>query len=480
MQCDKSLWLYRNKKELQDEVEPDVQARFDQGNEVGVLARQIIPGGVLIELNYLNPEIALADTKKAIDAGATTLYEAAFLHDGVLVRVDVMAKGEHGWSIYEIKGTTKVEPHHLYDAAIQRYVVDGSGINILETYVVHLNSEYVRKGELDLKSLFMRVEVTEEVGEIIKEIPSHIEDMKVDDGKEEPPYTETGPHCKKPHTCSFYGHCWSHVPEYSVFNLAGARMDKKIKIWNAGAKHVKDIPDAEKMTLAQKNQRTVDKTQNPIIDVEGICKLLALLVYPIYHLDFETLNEAIPPYDGTRPFQQIPFQASIHVQGERGGDIVHHEFLGDGTKDPRPELADFLVKKIRPKGSVIAYWKSFEGGRLKELASDKISGRQVRLLDMESRLWDLADPFRKGLYVHPKFLGKWSIKNVLPALVPEMTYEGLAIADGIAAMLACARLMKDDITEEERQQIMTDLKIYCGQDTIAMVKILEKLYEVTK
>lgn len=497
LQCAKSLWLYREKKELQDPTSPEQQAIFDQGTEVGILAQKWIGGGVLIKAGHADPAAALEETAAALAAGARVLYEAAYLYDDVLVRVDIMMQGPGGgWDLYEVKSTTAVEKNHLDDVAIQRYVLTGAGVRVNRAHLVHLDPGYVRQGALDLQRLFLPVDVTHETEPLLDVIAEQVRGMKEVAVATEPPKVAIGPRCTKPYDCSFTGHCWAHVPDYSVFNLSGARMDKKTELWNGGYKTIDQIPDFDKrdpetklfkLTEFQQVQREVAKSGKPAIHPVLIAEHLRTLHYPAYFLDFEAVNPAIPPYDGLRPYQQLPFEASLHVRQERGGPLEHHEYLADGTRDPRGGLVEFLRQRIGPIGSVVAFSKSYEGNLLKAMAAwTNIGNAAVELNDFEQRLWDVAEPFRKGFYAHPGFKGRWSIKAVLPVLCPDLTYDGLAIKNGAEAMTAYARLM--DIAagkpgnwrsfEEERDAIMAALRAYCGQDTLAMVRLLDILEDV--
>ncbi|MES2155424.1 MAG: DUF2779 domain-containing protein [bacterium] len=489
LQCVKSLWLYREHPELQDPVSPELQAIFDQGTQVGILAQKWIGGGVLIDAPHTEPERALKQTEVAIHNGAQVLYEAAFLYEDVLVRVDILAKGPGGgWDLFEVKSTTKLEDYHLSDVAIQRYVLQGAGVQLGAAHLVHLDPGYVRQGPLDLRKLFLPVDVTSATEGLLDVVPEQLRRMKTVAAADEAPAQAIGPHCTKPHDCSLIGHCWKDVPDYSVFNLAGALMKKKTALWNKGIKTVAEIPDFDKKDEATKDykltdyqavQRQVARSGQPHIDAKAIGELLRDLEYPRYFLDFEAVNPAVPPYDGLRPYQALPFQASVHVRREPGAPLEHREFLGDGTKDPRADLIDFLSGRLGRTGPVIAYSKSYEGGILKGLAAYlEGSGAAQGMLDLEARLFDVADPFRKAFYAHPGFKGRWSIKAVLPTLFPDTTYEGLAIQNGAAAMRAYARLMEPDVTPEERAKIMADLRAYCAQDTMAMVRILDRLEEV--
>ena len=480
LKCLKALYLYRERKDLADAVTPDAQARFDQGTEVGILAQQLFPGGTLIKADYRDPDGALAETKAAVAAGAGVLYEAAYQHDDVLIRADIMVNtGPGAWSLYEVKSSTEVEDTYLDDVAIQRHVLKGAGVKLDRAHVVILNKAYERRGALDLQALFLPVDVTADSEDRLAAVPRNLAAMKAAAGAAAAPDAAIGARCWTPYDCDFTGHCWAKVPDYSVWDLAGAQGKKKAELWNAGIETVAEIPDDVKLNDYQKRQRFAAASGQTHVDVAAVRAFLATLTYPVHHLDFETFAAAIPPYDGTHPYQQLPFQASLHVQAFRRGPVVHHEYLADGTQDPRLGLAHFLLEHVGGTGAVVAYHKSFEGGILKALAAwyDKQPEKNY-LLDMETRLWDLAEPFKKAMYAAPAFKGSWSIKAVLPALVPSMTYKGMEIANGADAMRAYARLMGNDVTPAERAKTMTDLLAYCGTDTMAMVRILEHLEEV--
>mgnify|MGYP001608237043 CR=1 FL=1 len=478
LQCVKSLFLYRHHRDLQDPITPAQQQIFDQGTEVGILARQLFPGGVLIEADHMHPEDALAATRAAIAGGAKVLYEAAAVHDGVLVRADIIVNEGGSWSLYEIKSTSEVKDVFLSDVAVQRYVLDGYGLRVGAAHLVHLNTAYVRHGALDLAALFAVVDVTMETRAALAAVPAFLSGMKAVADGQHAPDIKIGPHCLKPYECDFKAHCWADVPAYSVWNLANAKSDKKYQLWQDGVRNLVDIQEATtKLSGPQGVQVRVAKSGQPHIDRAAIAALLSELTFPRYFLDFETISSAIPPYDGLRPFQQLPFQASIHAQDAAYDPITHHEFLADGLADPRHELIEFLVKVIRSHGTVIAYNASFEGGCLKHLAEIATANNAARLISAEQRLWDLATPFRKAFYAHPGFKGSWSIKKTLPVCIPGMTYDGMPIADGVAAQVAYAQLMNGNPSEVDRAKIMAALKVYCRQDTLAMVRLLEHLEE---
>lgn len=478
-QCVKSLWLYRHARHLQTPVDAEQQAIFDAGTEFGILAQRLFPHAKLITADHRHPEEAVAQTQAAIMRMAhekdapRVLFEADFLHEGVLIRADVVSFTSAGVHLYEVKSTTEIKDVFMLDVAIQRYVMSGAGHPVARAFIMHANPEYVRQGPLDVTRLVSTFDATAESQAQLQAVPAELARMKQVDATEKEPGTPIGAHCTKPYPCDFKSHCWAHVPAYSVFNLAGARMDKKLELWNSGVKTVAQIPRGTKLTTAQGAQVAVAQAGAPTIDRRAVATFLGTLAWPRYFLDFETDNPVVPPFDGLRPYQQMPFQASLHVQDGPEAPLRHYEFLGDGIGDPRRELIQFLLQLCGERGSVIAYNKSFEGGCIKELAP-LLGGHARELLAIEGRLWDLAEPFRKAQYVHPDFRGSWSIKKVLPVLVPDMTYKGLQIDNGAAAQIAYRQLRKD-IDQGTREDILAALKIYCGQDTLAMVKILAHL-----
>lgn len=469
------MWLYNYRKDLIPDVPPALQLIFDQGHEVGRLAWQRFPGGRCIEEDHRHAPQALKSTHSAAQAGADILYEPAAAFDNVLIRADILLRQEGGaWDLVEVKSSTEVQDVYLHDVAIQRYVLEGAGFPIRKTFLMHLGNQYVRQGGIDVQKLFALADITEEVSGLLGDVPARVKVLHDVLARPAVPDVEIGHQCHAPYDCEFIHHCWADVPDYSIFDLAGARLVKKTALWRQGVKTVLDIPEGTPLTKYQSLQVAAARSGRPFVDPGGIAELLKGLSYPLHFLDFETINPAIPPYDGLRPYQQLPFQASIRVRRQNGEPLETLEFLGRGTEDPRPDLIDFLLGAIGPKGSVVAYNASFEGNCLKELA-ESASQHAGRLESIRERLWDLAGPFRKGLYVHPGFQGRWSIKAVLPALVPGMSYEGLAIRDGTQAQAVYASLMRGKLSDEEAQKTRRDLKEYCGQDTLAMVELLDRL-----
>jgi len=470
LQCNKSLWLYRHRPELRTEPDEALQALFDSGTDVGVLAQGLFPGGEEIIYDYEKFQENIVRTRELIESGVKTIYEATFLHDDVLVMVDILHKKKKGWEIYEVKASTKLKPVHENDVAVQYYVVSGSGLKVSRASLVHINNQYTRLGDLDINALFTMVDLTELARGMQANVQEQLRSQKeMISGAE--PQIDIGPHCSDPYDCDFQEHCWQHVPEYSIFDINGLYDSKKFELYRSGVLSLDDIPSDYSLSKTQRIQ--VDGTK--IINKANIKKFLKTITGTVGFLDFETFMEAVPLFDGQRPYQQIPFQYSLHVGGN--GSLDHFEFLGELGSDPRQELARRLIADAKDCDTILVYNQAFENRILRELAEflpDLAGG----LEDISSRIIDLMKPFQAKDYYVREMKGSYSIKSVLPALVPEMNYADLGISGGGMAMQAYSRLqaLDDPATAE---QIKKDLLKYCEMDTLAMVKILEKLQNLT-
>ncbi|MEO7081247.1 MAG: DUF2779 domain-containing protein, partial [Flavobacteriales bacterium] len=448
------------------------QAIFSAGTSVGILAQQLFPGGVdCTPPTYRDFEQSVLDTERAIVEGAQVIYEAAFLRDGVLAAMDLLVRTDEGWKAYEVKGSTGVKDVYINDAALQSYVIEGS-IPLVDVSIVYLNNRYVKQGPIDVQALFTIVSVKERVALERAHVPARIEGLKAVLLLPEAPVIDIGPHCDTPYHCDFKAHCWAHVPSPSVFNLTRAG-DKKWELYGRGILRLSDIPAEEPLRADQRRQVDACISGTVSVDREPLRKWLDALRYPLHHFDFETMNAAVPLYDGTRPFQQLPFQYSLHLQTTPSGPAEHHEFLADGSGDPREELVQQLLEDIGPEGDILAYYAPFERSRLAELARD-LPHHAAALTALLPRIRDLMDPFKMGWYYAPGMNGSNSIKAVLPALVPELDYHDLNIQEGATASMHYSQLAAGTY-EGDAVQLRADLLAYCQLDTLAMVRVLAVL-----
>lgn len=475
-QCHKSLYLYQNEKRLRNPVSEQQQAIFDQGTNVGVLAQDLFPGGVdCSPENFWNSQESVIKTKAAIDAGHTIIYEAAFQYDGVLALLDILVKDQDGWKAYEVKSSTSVSEIYELDASIQSYVIRNSGIDLKDVSIVHINNQYVFDGKLDVRQLFIIQSVKERVDELLPTIPRQISILKQVLSKKEVPNVEIGSHCGSPYECDFKGHCWKHIPEYSVFDIKYAK-GKDWELYHAGYLTTTEIPDDYPLNDRHQIQVSGDKTGEKIIDKLEIGKFLNTLQYPLAHIDFETFQMAVPLLIGTRPYQQICFQWSAHIQESLNGKIQHKEFLGIEGEDPRVNFIESLIDAMKGVKTILVYNICFERGRLNELA-DQFPDLAYQIQSIIDRMDDLMLVFQQKSVYYPEMRGSYSIKKVLPALVPELSYKTLNIQEGGTASSTYANLHLEKDPEKVKQ-IRTDLLAYCEMDTFAMVKILKKLYEL--
>jgi len=467
LQCHKALWLLTHKPELREESEAANQA-FAQGHKVGELAQEIFPGGDLISFDDLTFDEQLQRTQTALTR-AKIIYEAAFIHSGVFVKADIIRKVRGGWELYEVKGSSKVKNIYLDDTAIQYHVITGSGLTITKAFVVHLDTSYRRNGELDLDKLFTHHNVTKEIlerqADVKKEIARQTKMLK---GKM--PNIEIGSWCSDPYECDFMCHCWKDVPEDSVFDLAGKGADT-FELYRQGIKKLKDIP-LDQVKGKQLQQVETARSKKLVVSKKGLQQFLEKLRYPLYFLDFETFMESIPSYDGMKPFLQVPFQYSLHWLKKAGGTLNHTEYLAKPGVDPRKEITERLLKDIPEGACVLAYWKSFEAGRIKELA-ELFPTNKKRLLSIIDNMVDLIEPFKARDLYSWKQRGSHSIKAVLPVFVKGMSYDDMEIGDGGAAMEAYHQMCDCADDPKELAQVRKNLLEYCKQDTLAMVKLLE-------
>lgn len=460
LQCIKRLWIEVNAPDRQGSASPAQAQLRAQGIEVGIAARACFPGGQLIGGTGRH---ALAKTQAALAEGATCLFEAAFEHRGVYVRCDILHHDPaRGWIITEVKATTQVKTHHLHDLAIQQWVLHGAGLDIGAVELMHLDSTGGDNAEL-----FTRADVTARVARLLRHIPQRVARFQHRLAQRRVPRINIGPHCWLPYPCPVKAHCWQHVPRHSIFTIPRIPPDKIRRLLRCGILRVQDVPPDFPLTPPQWAYVARVIAGTPAIDHAAIAARLARLDYPIYFLDFETYAYAVPRFAAMRPYQQLPFQYSLH-RLDADGRLTHMDFLHRGTDDPRPALAARLAQQIGAQGSVVVYNEHFERSVLQELALALPEYRPA-LRSMVARLWDQLEVFRHD-YLDPEFEGSNSIKAVLPVLVPELSYKDLAVSRGDQAQAVWRTMIESD-DAALREELAAGLRAYCQRDTLAMVAI---------
>lgn len=471
LQCEKALWLAVHRKEAGQPVTEAQQGVFDQGHEVGLLARDLFPGGVEVAEDHLHSAEALLATQKLLSSGARVLYEPAFQFGGAFARVDILVATEDGrWDLYEVKSGSALKDVYVTDAAVQAYAVEGSGLRLRSVNIVRINTAYVYDGgPYDITSLFSIDNITDMVQAYLPSVEGTVNRLQAMlQGPE--PSCLLGSWCAHPYTCDFAGYCRSFLPaEYPITDLPRLHESLLQALLEAGITSILEVPeDLPGLSPSQRESVVAARSGKPRVDAEGLRKALGSVVWPVYHLDFETVNPALPLWPGTRPYQQIPFQYSVHIHYPDGATRQRH-YLHTDSGDPRRRLARHLIADCGRRGSVMHY-SSFERTQIDALMT-ALPDLAPSLGFVRKRLVDL-EPIIKANTRHPKAAGRSSIKYVLPAWCPDLSYAGMNIADGQTASTRYLRVVRGEAGDVEQQIILGDLKEYCGLDTYAMVKLL--------
>lgn len=482
LQCAKNAWLKLHKKhELQHffAFSDSEQAIMNKGNLVELWARKLFPKGILIEEHG---EDAALLTKSYIEKKTAVLFQSTFYHDSFLVRNDVLElNAETGkWSLYEIKGKNSLEESrdeidHIEDASFQAIVLKEQGIELENVFIIHLNKDYIRMNGIEIDKLFFKNNITEKIKERERRTRERMLKAKLDLLQDKEAalicnciYQGRNAHCKS------FSYSYPDVPDISVHDIARINEKKLNSLVNSNILTIDNIPESFALTDIQSNQVNTYKFKKSIIDSMAIKQELDKLTYPLYFLDYESYAHPIPLFSGFKPYKQIPFQLSLHVLSDANSEPTHFEYLHENNSDPSLIIIQKLMQLIGSKGNIIVWHKSFEQMIHNELG-ERHHEYKLFLSDLNSRIFDLEEIFRKQHYIDPLFNGKTSIKNILPVLIPDLSYNTLAIQTGDAASEKWFEAIGTNITESEKKEIINNLKQYCKLDTYAMYKILQYL-----
>ena len=480
IQCPKILWMDQHMPEKGENVLSE--SIMETGNKVGDLARSYFGEYSLIEFDY-DKDAMVNKTKSLMDKGREIIAEAAFYVEGLYCAVDILRKVDKDtYDIIEVKSSTHVTDVYVEDMAFQYYVLTKAGVRVRKVFNMHLDNTYVRHGELELHKLFSLEDYTDKVIARSADVEKNVESIRkyVDTYKE--PARDIDLYCERPYACAYYRYCSRHIPEQSVFDVRRLHASKKYEFYHEGIVSFKDIIE-KNPPLSEKQKQQVEAAyydKPDVVKPEQIKDFLNVLSYPLYHLDFETFQQAIPEYDGLSPYSQIPFQYSLHIESA-DGTLEHREFLAKEGTDPRRAIAESLCRDFPENVCVLAYNMSFERGVLQRLA-DTFPDLSAHLLAIRDNIHDLMIPFQKQYYYSKAMQGSYSIKYVLPALCrgdPELDYHALeGVHNGSEASATFADMPNH--SAEEIQTMRNNLLKYCCLDTLAMVKVLEKLREAVK
>ena len=461
-----------NDKNAIPEVDAAQQKLFDTGTSVGVLATTIFPDGIKVSESGFIENI---NATKQLLTKNKPLFEPGFMVDGLFSRGDILIPNKDGtWDIVEVKSSTEVKDVNIHDVSFQKVVYEKSGLKINKCFLMFINNKYVKEGDIEPDKLFTKEDITDQVKEFTNGINERIVDMKkIINGKK--PSVNISPSCSDPYACGLMNDCWKFLPTNSVFSLTRGGK-KSWNLFESNIVTIKDIPGDFKLTEKQQLQRDCELSGKPFIHKEAIKQFLGTLSYPIYYFDFETINPAIPLYDGMSPYKRIVFQYSLHIQEKEDGPLTHISFLANEKEDPRKAILESMKEHLGTKGTILAWNQGFEIGVIKELIEYFPEYQEWGLAIIE-RFNDLIIPFRSFYYYNPVQEGSASLKKVLPALT-DLSYKDLDIGNGGDASSAYEKICLEDVPKEEVAKIRKDLEIYCELDTFAEVEILKKLKEL--
>jgi predicted RecB family nuclease len=478
VQCLKRLYWEVHQPELAAQPGAADQAIMEQGREVGLLARQLFPGGVEVGSDGGLDQAIPATRELVANREVPAIFEGVFEHDGVLVRVDVLHRRRDGrWRLVEVKSSTSVKEEHLDDVGIQSRVVSRCGVDLASVCLAHINRNYIFDGgSVDVPRFFKITNLTQRVQRLQPKLTFQLRAAFTVLSMPKAPDIAPGKHCTSPVTCEFFDRCNPPLPDDHVGYLPRLHASAEEELEEMGVESIHDVPDDFELTEIQRRAATCVQTEEPWFSAE-LGDVLSGLKYPLYFMDFETVNRAIPRFPEMRPYDHLAFQWSVHVQREAGAAPEHHKFLAADASDPRREFITSLCAALGKSGRVVVYNQQFEQGRLEEL-SMWLPEFAERIANIQVRLWDLLPVIRNHVY-HPAFAGSYSLKSVLPPLVPSLTYANMEIANGHDAGVAWESLVRNGLERDEHDKISKTLLEYCGQDTMALAKLVTMLRSIS-
>lgn len=465
-QCPKRLWLQVNKKEEAEENQNAAQM-MAAGTYAGAIAQQMFPDGVVTDPSNITK--ALEDTKKLLTE-RLPIFEAALQFDGVLVFVDMLIPEGDGFHLIEVKSSTKVKEYHIADTAIQTWVAQQSGIPLSRSSVACIDNTFVYPGEKNYDGLFYLTDVSDEIAPLMGEVSSWVTEARTTLTGDEPSIV-IGEHCKKPFSCPFIGYCSPPdevKPKYPVSDLPNSRK-LTAELLEKGYEDLLTLPGELLVSDIHKRIYQSVVSGEAYVSTE-VSDVVSGIAYPRYYLDFETIQHVVPIWVGTKPYQQVPFQWSCHIESAPG-ELKHEEFLACGHDDPRYEFSRSLLDVLGNNGVIVAYNAGFEKTVLRDLA-DYFAEFSDDLRRSAEMTIDLL-PITRAHYYHPDMHGSWSIKCVLPSIAPELAYDGMDVCDGVMAQNVFKELMEEEeLSVQEVDARRQALLSYCEKDTYAMVKIV--------
>ena len=477
--CKKLLWLSCYKKEEAEDTGND--AVLENGNKVGELARSLFGDYILINHDEGYQEM-VNQTIHELDNKPNIICEASFSYDGNFCSVDILKNDKDGLEIYEVKSSTKISDIYLDDIAYQTWVLKQCGLNIKKSSIVYVNGDYIKNGDFDINQYFIIEDISNQLN--LEEVEERVKEYQKTINANKEPKIDLSMSCHSPYDCLFFKYCTKELPTPNVFDIGwNTHFDKKLELYNNGLVSYDNILTCGGINPKADTQMNFALYDNqPKINKDNIKELLNTLNYPLYFLDFESYQDSIPTIDGTKPYQQICFQYSLHYYLEEDGELLHKEYLSDDYNgNPMCGLCKRLCEDIPMNSCVLVYNQAFEKARLSEMAN-LFPEFSEHLLNIRDNIIDLLPPFKNQDYYVKEMGGSASIKKVLPALFPNdssLDYHNLSqVHKGDEA--SAAYLSLKNLNKEDEKELRSNMLKYCELDTYAMVKIYMKLKKLIK
>lgn len=417
LQCQKSLYLYKNYYKERDPVSVNQQLLFNRGHKVGELAHKLFPGGIDVSpSNHFKWAKAAKDTLILIGRGQEIIYEAAFIYEGVLVAVDLLVKSDSGWNAFEVKSNLEVKEVHIRDAAIQYYVITNSGIELNDFSIVHINRNFVKKGEIDARDFFSIKSVLSDCKKEQSSVIKNLKNAKQTLALKETPKVDIGKHCHQPYLCDFYGTCWKSIKGPNIFDLEGIDLETKFNWYNDGIISFDEIMHHQKISKLQRSQILSISKNSAIIDNNKLANYFTSLTYPIHFIDFKSIQAAIPTFEGSAPFQKILFAHSILTKDNYDTSLRHKYFCAEQAYNPSPHLLSNLLDNVQPLGDIFISNKNETLKLLQKQFDSKIHSAKIFDSFME-RSKEFYTPFIQAYYYHRSLKSNSSLNEIHAVLI---------------------------------------------------------------
>ncbi len=468
-QCLKHFYLYKNHPYLRDALSKDKQFIFKRGTDVGIFAQHLFPGGIDVTAGEKRDQQAFAQkTKDLIAQGIRTIYEATFIYDNLLVMVDILHKQDNQWIAYEVKSSLKITDTYVKDACFQYYVIKNCLPGLIDFNLLTLNPKYTLQGELEIGGLFKTTSILKDAIKNTEYFAHKTQLAKLTLEQGKIPDIKIGTHCFQPYECDFLGTCWKNTNDpASVLTLGKLTKQAMFELYDTNIKRIDQIDIS---TITQKEIRVQVKAaieQKEQIYAEEVKTFLSNIKLPVCSLDVEVWMPAIPYYQGTKPFQQIPFLFSmIH---EDNSILKHYSYFKPIEEDLRKEFLEHILSATKEFNSILMFDKSLEETVLNQLA-ELFPEYRNDIAKLKSKIIDLAEPIRKGNYYHPGMNGNFTLKSLAPVVSEASGFNELDIQSGISAMYIYESLLVQNTIETEttKQQLID----YCEMDALVTYRLM--------